>query len=71
VDQLIEKANLELNKKKRAKLLQDIGMELYNDLPYIFLTERRYVNQIFNSKLKSPAWIQKFSGGVSKQLFHF
>jgi ABC-type transport system substrate-binding protein len=71
VDQLIEKANLELNQKKRAKLLQDIGRELYNDLPYIFLTERRYVNQIFNSKLKSPVWIQKFSGGVSKQLFHF
>lgn len=71
VDQLIEKANLELNKKKRAKLLQDIGRELYNDLPYIFLTERRYVNQIFNSKLKSPVWIQKYSGGVSKQLFHF
>jgi ABC-type transport system substrate-binding protein len=71
VDQLIEKANLELDKKKRAKLLQEIVRELYNDLPYIFLTERRYINQLFNSKLKSPVWIQKYSGGVSRQLFHF
>jgi peptide/nickel transport system substrate-binding protein len=71
VDQLIEKANLEFDPKKRSKLLQEINLELYNDVPYVFLVERGFVLQGLNSKLKSPVWIQRYSTSVTKELFHF
>ena len=70
VDQLIDKANLEFDKKKRAKLLQEINRELYHDLPYIFLVERGYVIEGLNSKLKAPVWIQRYGIDVTKELFH-
>ncbi len=71
VDKMINEANLEFDKKKRAKLLQGINRELYHDLPYIFLVERGYILQGFNSKLKSPIWNQRYGISVAKDLFHF
>lgn len=71
VDQLIEKANLEFDRKKRSKLLQEINLQLYNDVPYVFLVERGFVLEGLNSKLKSPVWIQRYSTSLSKELFHF
>ena len=71
VDKMINEANLEFDKKKRAKLLQGINRELYNDLPYIFLVERGYILQGLNSKLKSPVWNQRYGITVAKDLFHF
>ena len=68
---MINEANLEFDKKKRAKLLQGINRELYNDLPYIFLVERGYILQGLNSKLKSPVWNQRYGITVAKDLFHF
>jgi microcin C transport system substrate-binding protein len=71
VDVLIEKANLEFNRKKRAKMLQEIGSILYADLPYIFLYERNAVLQGFNSKIKSPRWIARYGIDADKDLFHY
>jgi peptide/nickel transport system substrate-binding protein/microcin C transport system substrate-binding protein len=71
VDQLIDKANLEFDHKKRAKLLQEINRELYKDLPYIFLVERGFVLQAISSKVKSPVWIQRYSTSIAKELFYF
>lgn len=71
VDQLIEKANLEFDRKKRAKMLQEIAREIYNDVPYIFLVERGSIFQGFNSKVKSPIWSQRYSTAVTKEFFHF
>ena len=71
VDKMINEANLEFDKKKRAKLLQGINRELYHDLPYIFLVERGYILQGLNSKLKSPVWNQRYGITVAKDLFHF
>jgi ABC-type transport system substrate-binding protein len=71
VDRLIEKANLEFDKKKRSKILQEINREIYNDVPYIFLVERGSIYQGFNSKVKSPIWSQRYSTSVTKDLFHF
>jgi len=71
VDALIEKANLEFNRKKRTKMLQQINDILYSDLPYIFLYERDSILQGFNSKLKSPRWSARYSTSAEKDLFHY
>lgn len=70
VDQLIDRANLEFDSKKRAKLLQQIGSLLYEDVPYIFLIERRFVLQMVNSRIRSPKWMFKYSTEVAKDLFY-
>jgi ABC-type transport system substrate-binding protein len=71
VDALIEKANVEFDRKKRMKILQEINDQLYADLPYIFLYERNAILQGFNSKLKSPRWSARYSINVEKLLMHY
>ena len=70
VDELIKKANLEFDRKKRAKLLQEIGEILYDDVPYIFTVERHYLLQGFNSRFKSPKWLERYSTSPAVELFH-
>src|SRR5207248_2451313 len=43
VDELIEKANQEMDLKKRGTTLQEINRIIYEDQPYTFLTESRSV----------------------------
>lgn len=71
VDALIEKANVEFDRKKRSKMLQEINAAIYEDLPYIFLYERSAILQGFNSKLKSPRWSAKYSVHVESDLFFY
>jgi peptide/nickel transport system substrate-binding protein/microcin C transport system substrate-binding protein len=70
VDALIKKANVEFNRKKRSKLLQEIGSMLYDELPYIFICERHFVLQGTTSRIKSPKWMERFGAGVAKDLFY-
>jgi peptide/nickel transport system substrate-binding protein/microcin C transport system substrate-binding protein len=70
VDALIDQANLEFDRKKRAKMLQEIGNILYEDLPYIFLVERKFVLQLIHSRIQSPKWIFNFGTSVAKDLFY-
>ena len=70
VDALIKKADLEFNRKKRAKLLQEINRILYDDVPYIFMIERHFVIEGINSRFKSPKWIERYSPTVAKELFY-
>ena len=71
VDQLIEQANLEFDRKKREKILQEISRILYKDLPWIFVSERDTVLQGLNSRIKSPKWIFRYSTGIAKDMFYF
>ena len=71
VDKLIDQSNLEFNPKKREKLLQAIGLRLYQDIPYLFLVERKSILQGLNSRLKSPKWVERYGTSVSKDLFFF
>jgi microcin C transport system substrate-binding protein len=70
VDELIQKANFEFNRKARKKILQEIGKILYEDLPYIFICERHFVLQGMNSRIQSPLWIEKFGSSSAKELFY-
>lgn len=60
VDALIEKANVETDINKRAKMLHEINRIIYDDQPYLFLTEPRSLIAGFNSKLKSPVWAMQY-----------
>ncbi len=70
VDELIKKSNLEFDRKKRAKMMQEIGKIIYDELPYLFLVERHYLLQGLNSRIKSPKWTEKYGSSVAKDLFH-
>ena len=70
VDELIKKSNVEFDRKKRAKLLQQIGKIIYDEAPYLFLAERHVLLQGLNSRLKSPKWTERYGTQVSKDLFH-
>lgn len=70
VDELIAKANLEFDRKKRAKMLQEIHKILYDELPYVFLIERHYSLEALNSRIQAPKWMFKYSIGVAKEVFH-
>ena len=71
VDKLIEKANMEFDMKKRAKMLQEIGRHLYEEVPYVFMVERSFILQGLNSRIKSPKWVEKYGTTLSKDLFFF
>jgi ABC-type transport system substrate-binding protein len=71
VDQLIEKADFEFNMKKREKIMQKITTILYHDLPYIFLSERKFILEGLNSRVKSPRWVERYSTSVANDLFYF
>jgi microcin C transport system substrate-binding protein len=70
VDALITKSNLEFDRKKRAKMLQEIGEIIYDDVPYIFTVERHYLLQGFNSRFKSPKWLERYNTVPAVELFH-
>ena len=70
VDALIKKANLEFDRKKRVKMIQEIGKIIYDEVPYIFLVEQHTLLQGLNSRIKSPKWVERYGSGLSKDLFH-
>jgi len=71
VDGLIEKANLEFDLAKRAKVLQKINEIIYDDQPYLFLLEPRSMIIGFNKKVKSPVWAQTYNVGAPSDLYQF
>ena len=70
VDKLIKKANLEFDRKKRAKMLQEINRNLYDEVPYVFMVERHYLLQGIRSKFKSPKWVERYGSGPALELFY-
>lgn len=60
VDALIDKSNLEMDYKKRAKMMQEINRLIYEDQPYLFLVEPRSLIAGFNKKIKSAVWAMQF-----------
>jgi peptide/nickel transport system substrate-binding protein len=70
VDNLIAKANSEMDSKKRSALLQEINRILYHDQPYTFLTEPKYVLQGLNTKIKSPHWLSDYDSMAASELFY-
>jgi microcin C transport system substrate-binding protein len=69
-DELIKKADLEFNRKKREKIMQQINRIIYEEVPYIFVAERHFILQGINSRFKSPMWIERFGDQPAKELFH-
>lgn len=56
VDELIDKANLEFDLAKRAKILQEINRILYDEQPYMWLVEPKALIAAFSPKVKSSVW---------------
>ena len=65
VDELIGKANLEFDLQKRSLILHEINRLLYEDQPYVFLTEPRSALAGFNKKISSPSGIWAMAYDVS------
>ncbi len=70
VDALIKKADVEFDRKKRAKMVQEIGKIIYDEVPYIFLVERHFLLHALNSRIKSPKWVERYGSSLAKDLFH-
>lgn len=70
VDELVKKANVEFDEKKREKLIQRIGDIIYDQIPYLFLIERDFVLAAIQSRIKSPKWIRSYGSGLAKDLFY-
>lgn len=60
VDELIDKANVEFDLAKRAKILHEINRILYDDQPYTWLVEPKALIAGFTSKVKSPVWAMAY-----------
>jgi ABC-type transport system substrate-binding protein len=71
VDELIDKANVETDLAKRAKILQEINRILYDDQPYMWLTEPRSMLAGFNKKVTSPVWAMTYDVGPPVDVYRF
>lgn len=71
VDALIEKANLEFDLAKRAKILHEINRIIYDDQPYMFLLEPRSMIAGFQKKVKSKIWAQTYDVGPPTDIYSF
>jgi ABC-type transport system substrate-binding protein len=70
VDQLIDEANYEFDRKKRQKVLQKISKILYEEQPYLFILERFQLIYGMNTKVKSPTWGMKYDYEPPTHLFY-
>lgn len=73
VDALIEKSNVEFNQAKRQEMMKEINRLIYEDQPYLFLSEPRSVLAGFNAKVSSPSgiWAMKYDVSPPDDLFQF
>ena len=55
VDELIDLSNKEFDLKKRAETMKEINRILYDEQPYLFLSEPRSVLAGFNTKVNSTS----------------
>lgn len=61
VDELIDKATYEFDEGKRVKILHEINRILYDEQPYLWLTEPRSLVAGFSTKVKSNIWAYSYS----------
>lgn len=71
VDELIEKANLETDLAKRSKTMQEINRILYDDQPYMWLTEPRSMLASFTNKVESPTWAMTYSVSPADDIYTY
>lgn len=70
VDELIVKANQEFDISKRNLMMQELNRIIYEDKPYLFLIEQKFILEGLNSKIRSSKWVSKYSGGADSDLFY-
>ncbi len=70
IDELIKKANLEFNSKKRNKIMQEINKLIYADQPYTFIAEQNFILEGLNSRIHSSRWIASYDSGASSDMFY-
>jgi ABC-type transport system substrate-binding protein len=61
VDQLIEQSEVELDIKKRQKIMQRISEIIHDDQPYTFLVEMNGFIMAAQSKIKAGKWSLRYS----------
>jgi len=71
VDTLIDNANQEFNSEKRNNIMQKINTLIYEDQPYTFLFEPKFVLEGLNTRIQSPKWLTEYAGGTASELFYF
>jgi peptide/nickel transport system substrate-binding protein/microcin C transport system substrate-binding protein len=73
VDALIDKSNVEFNQAKRQEIMKEINRLIYEDQPYLFLSEPRSVLAGFSAKVSSPSgiWAMKYDVAPPDDLFQF
>lgn len=70
VDELIKKANLEFDTKKRNKIMQEINRIIYAEQPYTFLSEVNFILEGLNSKISSSRWAAPYELGAANDMFY-
>ena len=63
VDKLIDQARAELDKPKRAKLIQEMYAIVAEDAPYVFMFNDRYNYYMNNARVQKPADTLKYEVG--------
>jgi ABC-type transport system substrate-binding protein len=70
VDRLIDEANKEFDPQKRSQIMQEINTIIYEDQPYTFLFEPKFVLEGLNTRIHSPKWLSDYAGGAMSDLFY-
>lgn len=63
VDELIEKARLEVDRTKRTKMLRNVYKMIANDVPYIFMFNDKYYLYANSNKVQKPGSTMKYDVG--------
>ncbi len=73
VDALIEKSNVEMDARKRQETMKEINRLIYEDQPYMFLSEPRSVLAGFTAKVGSPSgvWAMQYDVSPPDDLYQF
>ena len=73
VDTLIDKANVEFDSRKRQETMKEINRLIYEDQPYMFLSEPRSVLAGFTAKVGSPSgiWAMQYDVSPPDDLYQF
>lgn len=64
VDKLIEKARMEMDRKKRIPLLRKVYATISKDAPYVFMFNERYDFYATTSRIEKPAETFKYDIGT-------
>ena len=69
IDKLIDSTLYEFSNEKRDKKMRAINRILYEEGPYTFLFEEKYILEGVSKKLDSKKWIETYADGVDSSSF--